>query len=101
MSSGIDEQEVHHIARQSRLKLTAHEVDRLSTELSTIVDYVDQLNRANTDGVEPTAHPLPVRNVFREDRVGESLDPQEALSNAPQRDQAFFRVPKVLDQQGA
>lgn len=101
MSARIDEQEVLHVAHLSRLKLTTEEIGRLSAELSTILDYVDQLNRLNTDGVEPTAHPLPVRNVFREDRVGESLDPQEALSNAPQREQTFFRVPKVLDQQSA
>jgi aspartyl-tRNA(Asn)/glutamyl-tRNA(Gln) amidotransferase subunit C len=101
MRSKIDEQTVRHVAHLSRLKLTDEEVNRLSTELSAIIDYFDQLQRLPTDGVEPTAHPLSMRNVFRDDLVQESLDAEQALANAPQREQTFFRVPKVLDQDGA
>jgi aspartyl-tRNA(Asn)/glutamyl-tRNA(Gln) amidotransferase subunit C len=60
-----------------------------------------QLNELDTSEVEPTAHALPVINVFREDSPGPSIDPGLALDNAPQREQTFFRVPKVLDQDGA
>ena len=98
MSDKIDEQQVRHVAHLARLKLTDEQVDRLSAELSAILDYVDQLNRLDTDDVEPTAHPLPIRNVFRDDEVEPSLDPETALANAPQREGTFFRVPKVLDQ---
>lgn len=101
MSVRIDEQEVRHVAHLSRLRLGDQEIRRLSRELSAILDYMDQLNRLDTAEVEPTAHPLPVRNVFREDRTQESLGPDSALANAPQREGTFFRVPKVLDQDSA
>lgn len=101
MRSRIDEQQVRHVAHLARLELTDEQVDRLSAELSAILDYMDQLNRLDTDDVEPTAHPLPVRNVFRNDEVEPSLDPETALANAAQREGTFFRVPKVLDQDDA
>ena len=98
MGNKIDERQVRHVAHLARLELTDEQVDRLSTELSAILDYVDQLNRLDTDDVEPMAHPLPVHNVFRDDEVEPSLDPETALANAPQREGTFFRVPKVLNQ---
>ena len=98
MGNKIDERQVRHVAHLARLELTDEQVDRLSTELSAILDYMDQLNRLDTEGVEPTAHPLPIRNVFRDDEVEPSLDPETALANAPQREGTFFRVPKVLNQ---
>ncbi len=97
----IDEGQVRHVAHLARLELTDEQVDRLSVELSAILDYVAQLDRVNTEGVEPTAHPLPIRNVLRDDLVSTSLDPQIALGNAPDREGTFFRVPKVLDQGSA
>lgn len=101
MSTRIDERQVRHVAHLARLELTDEQVDRLSVELSAILDYVAQLDRVDTEGVEPTAHPLPIRNVLRDDRVSTSLDPQSALANAPDREGTFFRVPKVLDQGNA
>lgn len=101
MSTKIDEQQVRHVAHLARLKLSDDEVSRFSRDLSDILDYVDQLNRLDTEGVEPTAHPLPVRNVLRPDQVRESIDPEQAVGNAPQREGTFFRVPKVLDQDSA
>lgn len=88
---------VRHVAHLSRLALSDDEVARMTGELSAIVGYIDQLNELNTDGVPPTAHALPVHNVFREDVVTASFDADEALANAPQREGTFFRVPKVLD----
>ena len=98
MGNKIDERQVRHVAHLARLELTDEQVDRLSTELSAILDYVDQLKCLDTNDVEPTAHPLPIRNVFRDDEVEPSLDPETALANAPQREGTFFRVPKVLNQ---
>ena len=97
MGTKIDEDQVRHVAHLARLRLTDDQVDRLSAELSAILDYVDQLNRLDTNDVEPTAHPLPIRNVFRDDQAQPSFDPETALANAPQRERTFFRVPKVLD----
>jgi aspartyl-tRNA(Asn)/glutamyl-tRNA(Gln) amidotransferase subunit C len=56
------------------------------------------MNKLNTEGVEPLAHCLPISNVFREDVVKESLGTEKTLANAPQRDGAFFKVPKILDE---
>ena len=98
MAQHIDEKQVRHIGHLSRLDLTDEEVARFGQQLSAILDYVDQLSEVNTEGVEPSAHALPVHNVYRVDEVGESLTTEAALSNAPDRDETFFRVPKVLDQ---
>ena len=101
MNAIINTQLVRHVAMLSRLALSDEEVARFASELSAIVQYVDQLNEVNTDGVEPTAHVLPVHNVFREDEVRPSPPPDVSLANAPQRQDTFFRVPKVLDQDSA
>lgn len=96
----INESLVRHIAHLSRLTLSDDEVAVMSRELSEIVAYVHQLAEPNTDDVEPTAHAIDVKNVFRDDQVGDSLDPDRSLANAPQRQDAFFKVPKVLDTEG-
>lgn len=97
----IDEAQVRHIALLSRLKPTDEEVRLFSEQLSAILEYVDQLSEVDTTGVQPTAHPLPVSNLFRTDEPAASLSPDEALANAPQRDGHFFAVPKVLEQDSA
>lgn len=97
MENKIDEAQVRHVAKLSRLDLTDDEVGRLSGELSAIVEYIEKLNELDVEGVEPLAHCLPIHNVFREDVVKESLSNEEALSNAPQRHDEYFKVPKVLD----
>lgn len=98
MPKKIDDKMVRHICHLARLKPTDDEVARFSEQLSDIVTYVEQLSEVNTENVEPTAHALPIHNVFREDVPGESLTPDQALANAPQREGSFFGVPKVLDQ---
>ena len=98
MAGNIDEAAVRHISHLARLNPTDEEVQLFSGQLSAILEYMDQLNEVDTTGVPPTAHALPVHNVFREDEPGVTLDPDQALSNAPQRDGDVFAVPKVLDQ---
>ncbi len=98
MPSVIDESTVRHIAHLARLKPTDDEVRRFSQQLSDIVAYVDQLREVDTTDMPPSAHALPVNNVFRDDEPRDSLSPDEALAAAPQRDGSFFAVPKVLDQ---
>jgi len=101
MAERIDEQTVRHIAHLSRLALTDEEVHRFGQQLSHILEYVQKLNELDTEAVEPTAHALPVHNVFRRDDPQASFDAERALANAPQRDGSFFKVPKVLDQDSA
>ena len=93
----IDEAQVRKVAKLSRLELTEAEVEEFTGQLSAILDYVEKMNELDTDGVEPIAHCLPISNVFRQDRVKESLGTEKALANAPQRDGNFFKVPKILD----
>jgi aspartyl-tRNA(Asn)/glutamyl-tRNA(Gln) amidotransferase subunit C len=85
----------------SRLELSDKEVSEFSGQLSAILEYVEQLNQLDTEGVEPTAHPLPLRNVFREDEANEPLAIDAALANAPERTASFFKTPKVIDQESA
>lgn len=98
MARKIDESLVRHIALLSRLKPSDDEVRLFSEQLSDIIEYVEKLSELDTTDVEPTAHALPIHNVFRDDEPGETLRVDEALANAPQRDGSFFAVPKVLDQ---
>lgn len=76
------------------------EVRSMARELSVIVGYIDQLSSLSTDGVSPTAHPLTIHNVFREDDVADSYDPEVALGNASAQRAGFFCVPRVLDGEG-
>ena len=99
--SSIDQQTVRHVAHLARLNLTDEEIERMTVELSAILDYVRQLSELNTENVPPTAHAVAVSNVFRDDEVRPGLDTHEALRNAPQIHGDFFQVPKVLDQEEA
>jgi len=101
MPTKIDESKVRHIALLSRLELTDREVTEFSDQLSAILAYVEQLNQLDTGGVEPTAHPLPLRNVLRADEADTPLDVDAALANAPQRVQSFYTTPKVIEQDSA
>jgi aspartyl-tRNA(Asn)/glutamyl-tRNA(Gln) amidotransferase subunit C len=89
--------EVRWVAKLARLELTDSEVETMTRQLGAIVTYVDQLQKVNTDGVEPLAHALPIHNVFRDDEPRPSLPVDAALANAPDRRGDFYGVPAVLD----
>ncbi len=97
----LDEDQVRRIAHLARLNLADDEVQQFGSQLSDILDYMQTLNELDTEGVEPTAHPLPVHNVFREDEPTPSLGTERVLENAPATDAPFFKVPKVLGQESA
>ncbi len=101
MAQKIDESQVRHIALLARLNPTDDEVRQFSEQLSAILTYMDQLGEVDTADVQPTAHPLPISNVLRDDEPHACLSPDAALANAPQRDGHFFAVPKVLEQESA
>jgi aspartyl-tRNA(Asn)/glutamyl-tRNA(Gln) amidotransferase subunit C len=96
VSEPIARDQIEHIARLARLKLSEDEVTRFQGELSQILTHMAQLDALDTTHVEPTAHPLPIRNVWREDEPRPSFGSDQALANAPQREGAFFAVPRVL-----
>jgi aspartyl-tRNA(Asn)/glutamyl-tRNA(Gln) amidotransferase subunit C len=93
----ITSDEVRWIAHLARLALSDAELDTMARQLSGILDYVQQLQQVDTDGVEPMAHPLPIQNVFRPDEPAPSLPVDEALANAPRRMGSFYGVPAVFD----
>jgi aspartyl-tRNA(Asn)/glutamyl-tRNA(Gln) amidotransferase subunit C len=85
------------VAHLARLELTDAELDAMTRQLSAILEYVNQLQQVNTDGVESLAHPLPIHNVFRADELTPSLPADAALANAPDRHGDFYGVPAVLE----
>jgi len=97
MATKIDKAQVRRVALLSRLELSDAEVSQFSTQLSAIVEYIEKLNELDTDNVEPLAHCLPVHNVLREDVPKPSLTSEQAMANAPEREDEYFRVPKILE----
>jgi aspartyl-tRNA(Asn)/glutamyl-tRNA(Gln) amidotransferase subunit C len=95
MSLSIED--VAKVALLARLRLSQEELATFTTQLNTIVDYVAQLQELDTAGVEPLAHGVEVRNVFRDDVRGPSLEREKALANAPKKDHVGFLVPAVLE----
>ena len=81
----------------ARLSLTEEEKELFSAQLSSILDYMEKLNELDTENVEPTSHVLSLSNVMREDTPRDSIPMEDALSNAPDRTEKFFRVPKIIE----
>lgn len=94
MSLSADE--VRKVADLARLDMSEADLETMGRDLSAIVDYINQLQQVNTDGVEPLAHALDLHDVFREDVLSQSLSEDEALANAPQRKGNHYRVPAVF-----
>jgi len=98
MSSTLAPDEVERIARLARLALTADERDLFARQLTSILQYAEQLREVNTDGVAPTSHPLALTTPMRADEMRPSLPRAEALQAAPDPDTGagLFKVPRVL-----
>ena len=92
----ISVKDVRHVALLSRLEMGPGDEEKFATELSKIFTHVEQLNALDVSGVEPTAHPLPMKNVFREDVVSPSLSNAAALANAPEQEDGCFKVPQIV-----
>jgi aspartyl-tRNA(Asn)/glutamyl-tRNA(Gln) amidotransferase subunit C len=89
----IDREQVLHVARLARLSLTDQEVQELTEQLEAILDHASRIDALDTEGVRPTAHPLDVGNVWRDDEPEECLTPDRALANAPREQSGQFGVP--------
>ncbi len=89
--------DVAQVALLARLRLSPDELDDFTGQLTKIVGFVEQLNELDTTGVEPLAHGVELRNVFREDKLGPALPREAALANAPARSDDSFLVPAVLE----
>lgn len=88
---------IDHLSRLARLALTEEEKSRYGNQLDNILQYVEKLNELDTAGIEPTAHVISISNVMREDSARPSLSREDALRNAPDKTDAFYRVPKIIE----
>ena len=93
----ITRAQVEYVARLARLAVTEEEKILFARQLSSILTYMDTLNRLDTTGVEPTSHVVPLKNVFREDESEPSLSREQALANAPDTQDGYFRVPRIIE----
>ena len=89
----IDREQVLHVARLARLELADEEVERMSGELSGILDHVERMNELELEGVEPTSHVIALENVLRADEPRPSWPRERVLEPAPDSDEGAFRVP--------
>jgi aspartyl-tRNA(Asn)/glutamyl-tRNA(Gln) amidotransferase subunit C len=89
----IDRAQVLHVARLARLRLSDEEVERMTGELSGILDHVDRIGNLDLEGVEPTSHVVELENVLRPDEPHQSLPREAALAPAPDPVEGTFRVP--------
>ncbi|GAB4424919.1 MAG: Asp-tRNA(Asn)/Glu-tRNA(Gln) amidotransferase subunit GatC [Chloroflexi bacterium OHK40] len=93
----LSSQEVAHVARLARLRLSAEELERMRSQLSNILDYIAMLQEVNVDGVPPTAQVTDLVTVMRPDEVTTGLTREQALANAPDQREGMFRVKPVFD----
>jgi aspartyl-tRNA(Asn)/glutamyl-tRNA(Gln) amidotransferase subunit C len=89
----IDRDQVLHVARLARLELADEEVERMSSELSSILDHVEKINELDLEGVAPTSHVVELENVLRPDEPRPSWPREQILAEAPDVADGFFRVP--------
>ena len=93
----VTDLDVKYVAHLARLELTPEEETHYGDQLVKVLDYINQLRELNVDGVEPTAHPLPLKNVTRADETRPSLSHEDALRNAPAHANGLFVVPKIVE----
>ncbi|HYZ90904.1 MAG TPA: Asp-tRNA(Asn)/Glu-tRNA(Gln) amidotransferase subunit GatC [Actinomycetota bacterium] len=95
----ITREEVEHVARLARLQLTPEETELFRMQLDAVLERATRIQSLDLDAFPPTAHPVDLRNVWREDVVVEP-DMQDAiLGNAPNKDGTFFRAPRILEEE--
>jgi aspartyl-tRNA(Asn)/glutamyl-tRNA(Gln) amidotransferase subunit C len=95
-SERITRADVEHVAHLARLALTEAEIEGLTTQLGSILEYAAQVSALDLADVAPTARPLPLVNVFRADDPRPGLDRDEVLAQAPSAENGRFRVPRIL-----
>ena len=93
----IDKSTLQKMAHLARLEIEEKDEKSMIKDMNEILTWVEQLDEVDTTSVEPLTNMSHEVNVFREDKVGEHLDHEEALKSAPKKDKDFFRVPKFLD----
>ncbi|MDX2212335.1 MAG: Asp-tRNA(Asn)/Glu-tRNA(Gln) amidotransferase subunit GatC [Oculatellaceae cyanobacterium bins.114] len=93
----LDRDQVHKVANLARLDLTPAEEEQFVTQLSSILDYFEQLSELDTSHVQPTARAIDVVNVIRPDQLNPFADRESILEGAPDREGEFFKVPRIMN----
>jgi len=89
--------EIEYIALLARLRLTEDEKIIFGRQLASIIGYIDKLNQLDTSTVEHISHVIPLKNIFREDKVGTPLNREVLMENAPSRKGGFYKVPRIIE----
>src|SRR5690349_5843175 len=89
--------DVNYVAHLARLALSAEEAQKFGAQLGSVLGYIEKLKEVDVEGIEPMAHAFPLINVTRPDEVRPSLDPEQALGNAPAKANGLFIVPKIVE----
>ena len=92
----ITKDEVLYVADLARLDLDEASIEKFAGQIGNILQYIDKLNEVDTEGIRPTSHAISLTNAFREDEQRQPLDREMALSNAPEKEDGNFVVPKVV-----
>lgn len=95
----VTENDIQIVASLSRLKIRDDESADVVAQLDKFLTYVENLQSIDTEKIQPTTYALPMQNVFRADEVKKSLDRELALSNAPLKEDGYFKVPRVLEEE--
>ncbi len=93
----ITKDTVQYVADLARLSFDEQNIEKFTKDMERIIGFADKLSELDTAGVDPTAHSVPVYNVFRSDKVEESFPRNDILKNAPEKDSEYFVVPKVVE----
>jgi aspartyl-tRNA(Asn)/glutamyl-tRNA(Gln) amidotransferase subunit C len=93
----ITREDAEAVALLSRLEIGENDIEKFTVQLNSILEYFALLDKLDTAGVEPTAHVLPLKNVMRPDAARSSLPRDEALANAPDNEDGYFKVPRILE----
>ncbi len=88
--------DVEYVAKLAKLNIPKEQKDEFRQKMSSILKYMEQLQEVDTTDILPTTHVLPLENVLREDNIGPSLAHERALANAPDSQDGYFKVPKIL-----
>lgn len=93
----IDREQVHKVALLARLELTSEEEEQFTTQLGSILDYIEQLNEVDVSDVLPTTRAIDVSNVTRKDELQPYPEREAILNGAPEQEGEFFKVPKIMN----
>lgn len=89
--------DVEHVARLARLALTDEERERFRSQLGVILEHAERVREVAAEDVQPTSHPIPMKNVLRDDEPEPTLSQEEALAGAPETEKGQFKVPRIVE----